>query len=69
MPHNFNLTIEKKVFKKRNGKVLLDNWVRETINDKGMSIKGNYNNKRINMTRKFRKNRNRRRQNKTKRSI
>ena len=50
-----DLEISKQYIQIQNGKVIADNFIQETINKKGMTIKGHTGNKKFKYTRKFSK--------------
>jgi 3-hydroxymyristoyl/3-hydroxydecanoyl-(acyl carrier protein) dehydratase len=50
---NWQLLMIKKIFKKENGRVLVDKFIRKHITNKGMTIRGHKNGRKINITRKF----------------
>jgi len=53
-PPFFHSVNEEHVYKEENGKVIVDNYIRKTVDDKEMKIQGRINNKKINITRKYR---------------
>jgi hypothetical protein len=56
-----NFVQVEQVYKEENGKVLLDEWVRKSVSDKGISIRGERNGKKIHFTRRFKKKQRRKR--------
>jgi hypothetical protein len=49
----FHSVNEEHVMKMENGKVVMDNWIRKSVNNDKVHLQGRVNKKKINMTRKI----------------